>query len=433
MNKLLAILTMLLAAGALACGPNTHRPAAAPDSAANGADNLAATPRSVGASGGAGAKECKAVAPPAWPAANITDPSTIAFDDKLFLTIDGQRFFPLGFYDMPTDAAGLAQYKSEGFNIGLGGGGCCDGTGLQDQVTLLQTAQTAGVFLILTPWSPITDVETEPQDQLVAELAPRDAVGSLFGWYTFDEPSLSGVDQSLAQTVHSTLSTLDPTHVDTLTDAPVSNLATYVNDCASFMVDAYPSNWMPLSYIKEVMAEAEAATQGTKPVSGVMQAFSWECNWGNDYSDFHPNAAEMRNMTYQFIVHGAKGLIPYNYDGTCTIHEQPNIWSAFLTDVAELNALMEVLLTDDYALDLKPYTDFPTEFDYLAKKDATATWALTISSSERTLSVNLDFSAVGSNLCIVDYTTGDVFVQDAQGRIAVTYAPLQVRILEALS
>jgi hypothetical protein len=435
-TRLIAILT-LLAAGAFVACSQAAKPAGNPAADRGAAAVATADPgdnrsRAV-STGNPIPRQCKAVTPPAWPAANITSPSTIAFDDQNFYTIDGRRFFPLGFYDMPTDAAGLAQYKSEGFNIGLGGGGCCDGTDLQTQLDLLTAAQTAGVFLILTPLSNIGDLLTMTPARLAADFGPRDAIGSLFGWYTFDEPSLTGVSKTLAAGVHSVLSTIDATHLDTLTDAPVSNLDQYVNDCAAFMVDAYPSNWIPLSYVKEVMVEAEAATQGKKPVGGVMQAFSWNCVWGNDSSDYHPNAVEVRNMAWQFIIQGAKGLIPYSYDGTCTIHEQPDIWSAFLTDVAEMNALMGVLLADDFTLDLAPQTDFPTMFDYLVKREATATWALTISSSERTLAVNLDFSALGSDLCIVDYTTGDVFVQDAQGRVNVSYDAYQVRILEVLN
>jgi hypothetical protein len=273
---------------------------------------------------------------------------------------------------------------------------------------------------------------TRPDEELEAELDARTGVGSLFGWYTFDEPGLWGTDPALTGRMHEVLTTYDPTHMDGLVDAPMSDYHAYVDDCAFFMVDPYPSNWIPLSYIKAVMEEAKDATEGTKPIVGVMQAFSWAWYDGNTDAEYHPNGLEMRNMAWQFIVHGASGLIPWNYSGDYTIHYQPEIWSSYLADIAEMNSIMSAILSDNVTLDLAPQTKFPTMFDYIVRQEETATWVFSVSTSERRLDVSLDFSTLGNPLCIVDYTTGEVFVQDDNGRIAVEYEPLQVRILEVL-
>ena len=377
-------------------------------------------------------KSCAPVAPVPWPEPDLTGPSVVSFDAQLFFTVNGQRFFPNGFYSAPSDAIGLAEFKSEGFNVALTGGGCCGGSSLQDQIDLLNRGVDAGVMIILKPWSPRSQVLTRPDAELEAELDARTGVGGLFGWYTFDEPGLHLTSKELTERMHEVLSTYDPNHMDGLVDAPLNDFSLYVDDCAFFMVDPYPSDWIQLSYVKATMEEAWVATQGEKPIVGVMQAFSWD--WYDDMieNEYHPNGLEMKNMAWQFIVHGASGLIPWNYAGDYTIHYQPEIWASYLETVAEMNELNRVILSDNQGTDLDAQTAFPTMFDYVVKSEETATWVLSVSTNERSLDVSFDLSDIGTDLCVVDYTTEETFEQDGEGRVEVEYGPLQVRILEIM-
>jgi formylmethanofuran dehydrogenase subunit A len=136
-------------------------------------------------------------------------------------------------------------------------------------------------------------------------------------------------------------------------------------------------------------------------------------------------------MVWQFIILGARGLIPWTYSADYSIHAVPEIWAAYLDVIAEINELMSAVLADDVPLDLAIETTFPTTFDYLVKQDETATWIFSVSTNEHSLYVTYDLSAIGADLCVVDYTTGEVFTQGADGKATVPYGGLQVRLLEA--
>ncbi|MCZ7585048.1 MAG: hypothetical protein M5R36_17920 [Deltaproteobacteria bacterium] len=388
------------------------------------------TPGDGGNLGESGDPACAAVPPAPWPAANVDDPSVVSFDDKLFFTVDGARFFPIGFYHMPSDEDDLATYAAEGFNTGLSGIGCCSGTKLDDQIAQLERAQDAGLFVIFHPWSRAADVLDRPEVDLEAELDARTGIGSLFGWYTFDEPGLRDVDKALTGRMHEVLTTYDPTHLDGLVDAPLTDFSRYVDDCSFFMVDPYPSPWMPMSYVKATMLEALEATAGEKPIMAVPQAFSWAHLHGQTDEEYRPNAAEMRNMTWQFIIHGAKGLMYWNYDASYTIHHQPEIWASFLADVAEINELMRAILADDVTEDIQVDAARGDSFDYRATRVGETIYLFTVSTLEHSNDVTLDMSPFGNIACVVDYTTGETFRYLYPPYIRIPYGPLQVRVLQ---
>ncbi|MDP8222882.1 MAG: hypothetical protein P9L99_05940 [Candidatus Lernaella stagnicola] len=377
-----------------------------------------------------GCKDCVPVAPDPWPEPDLADPTTVSWDEDNYFLVDGQRFFPIGFYRVPTDAEGLEIYKSEGFNIGYGGPGCC-GSGTQPQIDLLRLAQDKGVFLFLKPWSSLSETLTRPESELEAELDERNGVGSLFGWHTFDEPALHRPDHELTERVHYILNTYSAEHPDFLVEQAMEDFTMYSSDCSVFAVDPYPSPYIFLSMVKYSVLEARAAVEDEKPVMGVMQAFSWEWYEGRFDQPFHPDAWELRNMMWQFIVLGARGLLPWNYSGDYTIHAVPEIWDEFITHVGEINELFGVILADDAAIDLDPQTPYSVSmFDYVVKQEDTADWVLSVSTNERPMVINLDVSAFGENLCVVDYTTEETFTPDEDGRIDVLYDRYQVRILE---
>ncbi len=332
---------------------------------------------------------------------------------------------------MPRDAESLETFKSEGFNIALTGPGCC-GDGTEAQVEWLQLAQEKEIFVIMHPWSRKDDVLDLPEAELEQGLDERSGIGSLFGWYTFDEPSLHRPDKVLTERTHYILSTYDPNHPDGLVEQAMDDFDLYEDDCGFFMIDPYPVPYIFLAMVKASMAEARAATEDLKPVVGVMQAFSWDWIYDNYDAPFRPTGLEMRNMAWQFIVFGARGLIPWNYAGDYTIHAVPEVWESYLSDVAEMNEIMRVILSDDADIDLDPQSDFPTMIDHILKVEDTATWILSVSTNERSMLVDYDLSGIGSDLCVVDYTTGESFGQDAEGHIHVRYDALQVRILEVM-
>jgi hypothetical protein len=375
---------------------------------------------------------CEPVAPAAWPEPDLTVATNIAWDDKLFFTVNGERFFPLGYYNVGNDQESLAAFKAEGFNVIRTGPGCC-GSGTQPQIDFLNLAADNGLMVLLKPWSNRSDVLTRPEQDLADELAARNDTPGLFGWYTFDEPTLDGEDKELTERMHYILSTYSVDHPDMLVEQSMDNFNLYVDDCSVFMIDPYPIPHLFASMVKAAVLEARVATEDEKPVLGVMQSFSWDWYDGNFDSAFRPTGWEVRNMAWQFIVFGARGLVPWTYDAAYSLKSVPEYWAAWLADVAEMNQLTRVLLTDEAEIDLGVETRFPTTFDYVVKQEETATWVLSVSTSERPTLVTLDLSSLGEDLCVVDFTSGEVFPLDDAGKIEVEYLPLQVRIIEVMA
>ena len=378
-----------------------------------------------------GCKDCGPIAPLPWPEPDLADPTVISYDEDRFFTVDDVRFFPLGYYGVPQDADGLETFKNEGFNLALTGPGCC-GSGTQPQIDFLHLAQEKGLFVILKPWSNRNDVLTRPEPELAAELAERNGVGNLFGWYTFDEPALHRPTKELTERMHYILSTYSADHPDALVEQALDRFSLYVDDCAVFMVDPYPVPYLYLSMVKATVLEAREATQDLKPVIGVQQSFNWEWYEGNFDVPFAPTAWDARNMAWQFIIFGARGLIPWKYSGDSTMHAVPEVWEGWLEEIAEMNELMRVILADEADTDLAPESTFPTMIDYVVKEEETASWVLSVSTNERPMYVAFDLSEIGTDLCVVDYTTGEIFEQDEQGKIRMKYAAYQVRLIEVM-
>jgi hypothetical protein len=220
--------------------------------------------------------------------------------------------------------------------------------------------------------------------------------------------------------------------MDGLVEDDINDYGLYVDDCAFFMIDPYPSPLVPLSYVKASIEEALVATEGAKPLVGVPQAFSWDVLLGNADRPFHPTGDEMRNMAWQFIIMGGKGLIFWTYAGYYSIRFEPDVWNPFLETVAEINALTSVILENDAADQLEPESDFPELFLYSVKRTADASWVFSASLRDHRMDVTLHLAALGMNQCVVDYTTGETFTQDENGAIRVRYGANQVRILEVL-
>jgi hypothetical protein len=77
-------------------------------------------------------------------------------------------------------------------------------------------------------------------------------------------------------------------------------------------VDPYPIPSRPISMVSEWTSSAVKAMSNAKPVWVVPQIFDWSVyNPANEPRE--PTFEEKKNMFYQALINGAKGLIAYSY------------------------------------------------------------------------------------------------------------------------
>lgn len=121
-------------------------------------------------------------------------------------------------------------------------------------------------------------------------------------------------------------------------------------------VDRYPVPMDPITTVTKEMNISNAAVKGHKPTWAVMQAFGWY-----QYNDAFPDRGripnqedlrngrapsydEIRNMTYQALVHGAKGLLYYCYYDTRVLPQYAEMWAGLKKIAGEVKTISPILL-----------------------------------------------------------------------------------------
>ena len=98
------------------------------------------------------------------------------------------------------------------------------------------------------------------------------------------------------------------------------------------------------------MERARWTSLERKPVWLIAQAFGGVEHWARS-----PTADELRNMIYQGLVGGAKGVLFYRYCQENERHIQPlALWREVQRLAAELDELGPVLLQEEHSLEAQP-------------------------------------------------------------------------------
>ena len=82
---------------------------------------------------------------------------------------------------------------------------------------------------------------------------------------------------------------------------------------------------------------------------GIPQAYNWAEHSSGKPEDRFPDAKEYRNFVYQYLVYGAKGIIPYSFTDAGRLPEvAPDLWEAIKTSVTEINVLTPYFLNGSF-------------------------------------------------------------------------------------
>ena len=255
------------------------------------------------------------------------------------LLVDGTPFFPVGLYWLHADILGQARrlrFNSGDYYYKLRG----------EEVAALMDAAAEEEMQILLELSEFARLKPEPDYQAIAAVVERYRQHpALLAWYLVDEPDETRMDPVAAETIYGLIRELDPYHPVYLVNNRPHTYAAYAAASDILAVDVYPVPRYPITRVRDYVAQARWTSLERKPVWLVAQAFGGVEHWPRA-----PTAAELRNMTYQGLIRGARGIFFYRYCREEDRHIQPpELWREVQALAAEMSELSPVLVQPDHA------------------------------------------------------------------------------------
>ncbi|MGC8843741.1 MAG: hypothetical protein ACP5QS_07360, partial [bacterium] len=236
----------------------------------------------------------------------------VYIDEKQRLIVDGKPFFPIGIYLGPTEDEHLERIGKAGFNTIL-----CYGYGVGDNPeAYMERARKYGLKVIYSVKDFYEGTAYFPKmGKTGLELAReygeklRDHP-ALLAWYINDELPISFIPR--LSEMYNLLKDIDPNHPQFQVLCQIPDLELYYNCTDIIGVDPYPIPSHPIDMVSHWTSSAAEAMGNAKPVWVVPQIFDWSVyNPKNEPRE--PTFLEKKNMFYQALIHGAKGLIAYSY------------------------------------------------------------------------------------------------------------------------
>jgi hypothetical protein len=260
--------------------------------------------------------------------------------------VDGQPFFPFGFFHVThagTEADllnTLNLISAAGFNTLTAGHLFTVNYG-----NFLDQAAQRGVRVI-TEFA----MNSSTLTQLITNYADKPAV---LGWNVADDVDDGTKTYSQVLALSTQVRTSDRRHLVSASGfrAPSEpgpggiTLATFMDITDLAQLQRYPITYAPPRAVSLAMASAVDAAKSRGPaVIANLQSFNW--NGANGNGNRFPTAAEGRNMTYQAIATGVKGIIYYTFFDAATYLPTgaPALWTEFKALVPEMKTLAPVLL-----------------------------------------------------------------------------------------
>ena len=261
----------------------------------------------------------------------------VRFDEHQRLLVDGRPFFPVGCYGCGKTEEKSDLYASLGFNATIVG-----------DAAAIERATKRGIKVVASACSDDTNVLKRICSKQIDN-------PNVIVWYTADElpPGFAKRQAAAIRYLHA----LDPNRpAFTVLDNP----PTARDLLESFDVigtDPYPiCNPRPIDTCSKCPESARNATFGLRPLWQVPQAFDWHWHRKNFRKGMavhhYPTPDEFRNMTWQAIVTGVKGIFWYDFnwfDSDIPEAERPAATEAFRDTVAALKKYADVFLSTEPA------------------------------------------------------------------------------------
>ncbi len=260
---------------------------------------------------------------------SLARPADMVIRTDGIFEMDGQAVFPIGFTTMPAPEAfapsgkrAYAELARHGMVLNRCGGPKWNPAAEEALDRMLEQAAQSGTYcaIYIPELNAIAPGDADKEKELRRVVMKYRSHPALAFWKGADEPEWGKVPPEKTQRFYDIVHELDPKHPVWITQAPrgtVDSLSRYVASYDVGAMDVYPVSYPPgvhgnianknLSMVGDY-AMRIAETGGSKPFWMVLQiCFSGVTNPGKTLR--FPTFPELRYMSYQSIVAGARGLL----------------------------------------------------------------------------------------------------------------------------
>ncbi|MEZ2249167.1 hypothetical protein [Microcoleus sp.] len=260
--------------------------------------------------------------------------------------IDNKPFFPFGFYHVSWESTAqerklaLRDMAAAGFNTIH-----ASATNLDDYGEFLDEAERLGVYVL-------TEQNSIGLLNLINAFKQKPAV---LGWSIADDVDNGkwSVDNLLKS--HQQAKTADPNHITYISG--YSNKLKQFANCSDVIArQSYPIKWrkpeeLPATY-SDISNARAAAAKFNRSTYANLQTYNWDSQHSKKYDGSQaPSFQELRNMTYQALLAGTKGILYYTYhDSSWHLPENQKLWEGVKSLVPELKSISPLLLDGDFKI-----------------------------------------------------------------------------------
>jgi hypothetical protein len=275
------------------------------------------------------------------------------------LIVNKREFFPFGFYTytpvhptLPEEEVVkgfnmISPYQSilpETFIMRKKYMDRCAQLGMKVHYNLLSVSGGGGVGSKIEGLS-----ERQKRELLVREIEAFRDHPALLAWYIADEPTGNKILPDSLIKIYKMVKELDPWHpVSIVFMAPFMSSRQYADALDIVMADPYPVPDSPITMVGDAAGQLAAEFGGKKPVWIVPQAFG-----GGEWWSREPSLQELRSMTYQSIIKGARGIQYFVRQGLNLFPKSTSTWAECGRMAAEIAELTPWLLSDEESIPVR--------------------------------------------------------------------------------
>jgi hypothetical protein len=339
--------------------------------------------------------------------------------------VNHKPFFPFGFYHVSWETTAqhrmdaLRDLAAAGFNTIH-----ASATNLNDYGEFLDEATRLGVY-VLTEQNKVGLVN------LVKAFNKKTAV---LGWSIADDVDSGDFTPNDVLESHHQAKTIAPNHLTYVSGG--SRKIEHFTNCSDIIaMQAYPlilGNGRELSivYRKILFTKEYVAKISHKAVYANLQTFDWAVekpeNPKYKQGTRAPTFEEVRNMTYQSILAGAKGIIYYTYHDEVwhLPSAKPELWKKMKSLVPEIKAISSFVLNGEFKK-IQAGENNILAGSWQLGKEALAIVINTSFDRESDVAIELPGSILQSNSMFTDYTGSMSF---KNGKLSGLIKPVEVQV-----
>lgn len=332
--------------------------------------------------------------------------------------VNGKPFFPFGLYHVSWNSTATEQ-KNDLQNIAAAGFNTvhASANNLKDYGEFLDEAERLGVYVL-----------SEQKLGLLNLVNAFKHKSAVLGWNIADDVDNGKLTTNDVWKSHQSVKASDSNHV-TYISGYSENIGKFARCADAIGMQSYPiktgtEKELSLTYSTVAIAR-DAATKFEGAVYANLQAFSWYAQDNAKYPEARaPTFAEVRNMTYQALLAGAKGIIYYTYrDELWYLPDSSDLWQGLKSLVLEIKTIESILLSGKFT------TIETNDSEILAGMWTYQNTGLAVAinrSYDRPLQVDLALSDGVSEAQPIFRTPAGVAV--ANGKLSSWLKPLEVNI-----